>query len=108
MARYLQLAIAGLTSGSIYALVGLGFNVVFAANGILNLAHGEFFMYGSMLAALFLVSFGWPLAPALLATLVIVGALGAVEERFAVRPMRGRRGAFGWILSTLGFAIVMR
>ena len=49
----LQLAIAGLKNGSIYALVALGFTIVFAATGAINFAQGEFFMLGGMLGVFF-------------------------------------------------------
>ena len=48
-ARLANLALAGLTQGSIYAIVACGFNVSYATTGVLNFAHGEFLMLGTML-----------------------------------------------------------
>ncbi len=50
-AELLQFAIAGLKSGSIYALVALGFSLVYGSTGIINFAQGEFVMIGAMVAA---------------------------------------------------------
>ena len=55
-AELLQFAVAGLKNGAIYALVALGFTIVFASTGVINFAQGEFFMLGGMLSVLALRS----------------------------------------------------
>ena len=105
----LNLVVPGLTAGAIYALLAMGYNVIFATTGVLNFAHGEMFMVGTMAGVFFYASLGWPVIPALLATLVVTGALGVLEERFAIRPATKRgHSAMGWVLSSLGVAIVLR
>jgi branched-chain amino acid transport system permease protein len=105
--QYLGLIVAGLTTGAIYALVAMSFNVIFAATGVLNFAQGELFMAGAMLCA-FLYTDREIIAPvALVITVVLVAAIAVLEERLAVRQaMRAGRGAMGWVLATLGFSIV--
>lgn len=100
---------AGLATGAIYALIAYGYNIVFATTGVLNFAHGQIFMVGMMLGAVLYGSLGWPL-PFVLAAVVLAGALlGLVEEWIAIRPLRRRAGgAMGWVLSTLGVAIVVQ
>ncbi len=106
----IETIIIGLTAGAVYALIAMGYNVVFASTGVLNFAHGEFFMAGMMLGAYISVSMGIPLVLALLLT-VIIGVIGAVIlERVAVRGVTDASsglGASGWVLSTLGFGIVI-
>lgn len=109
LADHINLILSGLTQGALYALVAMGFNTTYATTGILNFAQGEFLMLGAMIGVFFAGSLGWPLLPALIATLVIITAIGAIEEFVAVRPaLRLSHGATGWILSTLGVAILIR
>ena len=60
--QWMQFVAAGLTSGAIYALVALGFSIVYNASHAINFAQGEFVMVGGM-AAVSLVGFGLPLWP---------------------------------------------
>jgi branched-chain amino acid transport system permease protein len=107
--RVLSLLVAGLTSGAIYALLAMGYNVIFATTGVLNFAHGELFMLGGMIGVWFFVDQGWPVVLAMIAAVLVAAALGALEERIAVRPATSKgHSAFGWVLSTLGFAIILR
>jgi branched-chain amino acid transport system permease protein len=93
----------------LYSIVAIGFNVTYATTGVLNFAQGETLMLGAVLGAYFATALGWSLLPALVATLLIVGAVGALEELLAVRPAsRLGQGVRGWLLSTLGVAILIR
>lgn len=107
----LETTMIGLTTGAIYALIAMGYNVVFATTGVLNFAHGEFFMGGMMLGAFLFVTVGLPAPVALLLTM-LAGALGGiVEERLAVRGALQKGsglGSSGWVLSTLGFGIIIQ
>lgn len=106
--QILTIAPIGLAIGSVYAMIGLGLNVIFATTGILNVAHGDLFMMGTMVGFAVYVLLGWPLIPALLATVVITAIVAAIVERVAVRPaITSGQGAFGWVLSTLGAAITL-
>ncbi|MFN3215886.1 MAG: branched-chain amino acid ABC transporter permease [Acidimicrobiales bacterium] len=107
--EFLTLAVPGLTAGAIYALLAMGYNVIFATTGVLNFAHGEMFMVGTMAGVLLYGDAGLPLGVALGLTLMIAATLGAAEERLAVRPALARsHTALGWVLSTLGVAIILR
>lgn len=98
--------IAGLKSGSIYALVALGFTIVYAATGAINFAQGEFYMLGGMLGVWF-VSLGLPLPVALLASVLVAAAFGAVFEILAVRPI-GNGDPLRIIMVTIGGSVVIR
>lgn len=109
MVDILNLVVPGLTAGAIYALLAMGYNVIFATTGVLNFAHGEMFMVGTMVGVFFYASLDWPVVPALLVTVLVTGALGVAEERLAIRPATKKgHSAMGWVLSSLGVAIVLR
>ena len=98
---FLQLTFTGLTRGSLYALVALGYTLVYGILELINFAHGDVFMIGGMLAATFALnvfSLGSnppmsSLVPAILVSLSVAmiacGLLNATIERVAYRPLRG-------------------
>lgn len=109
MSLQINVALAGLASGAIYALLAMSFNVIFGTTGVLNFAQGELFMVGTMIGYYLVVTTGLPVPVALLLAVAAGAAFGAVEEIVAVRPSLAKgRGAFGWVLSTLGVAIILR
>ncbi|GAA4728088.1 branched-chain amino acid ABC transporter permease [Nocardioides endophyticus] len=105
----LNVIIAGLTSGAIYGLLAVSYNVIFATTGILNFAQGEFLMIGTVVGAFLVVTHGWAMLPAVVATIALALLVGALSERLAVRPALSKGpNAFGWVLSTLGLSLVLR
>ena len=86
--RLLQLALSGITIGSIYAMVAIGFNIIYNSTGIINFAQGEFVMLGGMLAVFFHRTLGVPLFPAGLLSVAGVACVGVLFERLAIRPLR--------------------
>jgi len=102
----LQFLIAGLKNGSIYALVALGFTIVFAATGAINFAQGEFFMLGGMLGVYF-SGLGLPLPVAAVAAVAATAAIGAAFELLAVRPIAGG-DPLRIIIVTIGGAVMLR
>jgi branched-chain amino acid transport system permease protein len=95
---FVQLTVNGVTLGSVYALVALGFSMVYGILKLLNFAHGDVVMIGAFMGWGILSWLGGPIAPDvavwLLITVMIVGAmiacgfLGLAIERFAYRPLR--------------------
>lgn len=106
MDELLQFLVAGLKNGSIYALVALGFTIVFAATGAINFAQGEFFMLGGMLGVFF-AGLGLPLAVAAVAAVAATAAVGAVFELLAVRPISSG-DPLRIIMVTIGGAVMLR
>ncbi len=107
MTFFASLLITGLMTGAIYALVALGFVLVYKATGVINFAQGEFMMFGAFIAAALLTDRGLPAAVAIPITLVVMAGLGLVTERVVLRPMIGRP-ALGMIMATVGLAFVFR
>jgi branched-chain amino acid transport system permease protein len=86
-ATALQLLFAGVGNGAIYALIALGFNVIFKSTGALNFAQGEWVMLGGMIAAAAIASHAAIWAGCLVAV-VIVAAVGLLSERLIVAPLK--------------------
>src|SRR3954470_4935689 len=95
---FFQLVVNGVTLGSVYALIALGYSMVYGILKLLNFAHGDVYMIGAFIGYGVLTALGGPLDPAipvaLLVTLMMLaamlgsGILGVVIERFAYRPLR--------------------
>jgi branched-chain amino acid transport system permease protein len=105
-AEFLQFLFSGITVGAIYALVGLGFSIIYNASRIINFAQGEFVMIGGM-ATVYLLGVGlsMPLAVGL-AVLITVG-VGLALEKFAVEPARDA-SIVTLIIITIGASIFLR
>jgi branched-chain amino acid transport system permease protein len=106
MPELLQFAFSGLTVGAVYALVALGFTLIYNASGVINFAQGEFVMLGGMLTV-FLGLAGMPLAPAACLAIVVTVGVGLALHRFAVEPARGA-SAVVLIIITIGASIFLR
>ena len=104
-ATVLQYLVAGLTYGTIYAVVGVGFNIIYNTTGIINFAQGEFVMLGGMLAVTLHGLF--PLPVAIVLAVAATMAIGAVVEvtfiRWLVKP-----SVLRMIIITIGASILIR
>ena len=102
---FFQYLIAGLTYGTIYAVVGMGFNIIYNATGIINFAQGEFVMLGGMLAVT--LHEVLPLPAAIAGAVLVTMAVGALIEvtfiRWLVKP-----SVLRMIIITIGVSIVVR
>ena len=106
MAELLQFVFSGLTVGAIYALVALGFTLIYKASDIINFAQGEFVMLGGM-TTVFAAQAGMPLPMAALIAVVLTTAVGLALHRFAVAPARGA-SPVALIMITIGASIFLR
>jgi branched-chain amino acid transport system permease protein len=86
MSLFLNQLINGLHVGSIYALIALGYTMVYGIVKLINFAHGDILMIGAYTAVLALSVVDWPLA--LLAAVVMCVTFGVLIERFAYKPLR--------------------
>jgi branched-chain amino acid transport system permease protein len=106
MAQLLQFISSGLTVGAIYALVGLGFTLIYKASDIINFAQGEFVMLGGM-TTVFVGAAGVPLPLAALIAVAVTTAIGLALHRFAVAPARGASPVV-LIMITIGASVFLR
>src|SRR5712691_9906111 len=104
----LQLVLSGLALGSIYALVALGFALIFATVRVVNFAQGEFVMLGALAGYSAHVGLGMPLPLAILVAGTITLVIALATERLAVYPLRGLRSSVAWVMSTLGVGLMLR
>jgi branched-chain amino acid transport system permease protein len=103
LAQYL---LTGLTVGAVYALVALGFSIIYNASGVINFAQGEFVMIGGM-SAVSLVATGLPLVVAVPLAVAATTLAGLALEKLAVEPARGAP-VVTLIIITIGASIFLR
>jgi len=102
----LQYLLSGITKGSIYAVVAIGFNLIYSATGVLNFAQGEFVMLGGMIAVS-LVQLGLPLSLAVAGAVGAVCAVGCLLELSFFRRLR-HHSVLHMIIITIGLSIVIQ
>jgi branched-chain amino acid transport system permease protein len=105
--QILQCIFAGLTVGSIYAIIALGFTIIYNATDIINLAQGEFVMLGAMVMVTLQTVAGLPLWLALPLGILAGAMVGGLLERLAIRPLRDA-SVLTAIIVTIGASIFMR
>ncbi|WP_157965428.1 branched-chain amino acid ABC transporter permease [Euzebya rosea] len=103
----LQLLLNGIAIGAIYALVALGFVLVFKATSVLNFAHGSFLMIATYLAVTFIDVLELPFAVSLVVIAVVLAATGVILHYGIMRHMVGKP-FFSVVLVTVGLEIVIR
>jgi branched-chain amino acid transport system permease protein len=106
MPEFLQFAFSGLTVGAVYALVALGFTLIYNASDVINFAQGEFVMLGGM-TTVFLALAGVPLPVAACLAIILTVIVGLALYRFAIAPAQGA-GAVALIIITIGTSIFLR
>lgn len=105
-AEFLQFVFSGVTVGAVYALVALGFTLIYSSSDIINFAQGEFVMLGGMITV-FAGLAGVPLPLAALLAIVVTTAVGLVLYRCAIEPARGATPV-AMIMITIGASIFLR
>ncbi len=101
-----QYLLSGLTSGAIYALVALGFALIYNASHVINFAQGEFVMIGGMTAAA-LVEAGLPLPLSVIFSIAAATAVGLLLAKLAIEPARNA-SVVTLIIVTIGASILLR
>ena len=88
MAQFLEQIINGLVLGGIYALIAVGYTMVYGIIQLINFAHGEIFMFGAYIALMLITVFGIPFWIALPLSMILCGILGMLMDLVAYRPLR--------------------
>lgn len=105
--QLLQFLLSGAATGSIYALIGFGFAVIYNSTGIINFAQGEFVMLGGMLVLFFLTVLKLPLAFALILAVAASTVSGIALERLAIHPLK-KATHLELVIITIGASILIR
>lgn len=102
-----QFIVTGLTVGAIYAMVAIGFNIIYNVTEIINLAQGEFVMLGGLMMVFAHVSLGLPLVLAFPVTVGTVTLVGILLDRLAIRPIR-KPSVMTLIIATVAASIIIK
>lgn len=106
MAELLQYLLSGVTVGAVYALVALGFTLIYNASDVVNFAQGEFVMLGGMIS-FFAWQAGIPLPLAAILAIIVTASVGVLLNKLAIEPARGAPVA-SLIIITIGASIFLR
>jgi branched-subunit amino acid ABC-type transport system permease component len=102
---FLQTLIGGITFGAVYALVAMGFSIVYRTMGLVNFAHGSVVMIGAYAASTFYMASRLPFAVAMVVAIVVTGLIGLIIERF-LRPLENKDFTL-MLIGTIGFGAVL-
>lgn len=106
MDAFLQLMVSGLAAGGVYALIALGFVLIYKATSIINFATGEFMMIGAYFFYSFVVMAGMPAIPAFLLVMACAAGLGFAVERAILRHMLGQP-TISIVMVTIGLSSIL-
>ncbi len=84
----LNILVYGAVTSAVYAMLAVGFTLIFGVARVLNLAHGAFYGLGAYAAYVLTARLGWPLLPAAIVAVLFVAAFGVAVERVLIRPLR--------------------
>ncbi|WP_329126367.1 branched-chain amino acid ABC transporter permease [Streptomyces sp. NBC_01465] len=106
MQETLQTLVGGLSLGAVYALVAMGFSLVYRTMGLVNFAHADIAMIGAYAASTFYLTSKLPFAVAMLVAIAVTAAIGLVIER-VLRPLENKDFDL-MLIGTIGFGIVLQ
>jgi branched-chain amino acid transport system permease protein len=105
MQVFLQTLVGGLSFGAVYALVAMGFSIVYRTMGLVNFAHGQVVMVGAYAASTFYMSSRLPFILAIIVAMLVTGAIALVMER-VLRPLENKDFDL-MLIGTIGFGVVL-
>jgi branched-chain amino acid transport system permease protein len=103
---FLQFAIAGITMGSVYSLIALGFVLIYKSSKILNFAQGEFVLVGGYFGLFFITNLGLPVWLGIILLIASSSLMGAAIEKLTIRPLVGQP-ILSVIIMTLGLSLLI-
>jgi len=105
--QLIQYLFTGVTVGSIYAMVAVGFNIIYNVTEIINFAQGEFVMLGGLIMVFFTVTAKLPPPLAFVLTVAAVTGVGALMERFTINPLKNA-SVLTMIIVTIAVSILFK
>ena len=105
---FISYLVNGLSLGSVYAIIALGYTMVYGIAKMLNFAHGDIIMVGAYIALLSMTQAGMPPAAAVLAAVVVCTALGVVIERIAYKPLRNASSSLAVLITAIGVSYLLQ
>ena len=98
----------GLSLGSVYAIIALGYTMVYGIAKMLNFAHGDVIMIGAYISLLSMTNAGIPAFPALIISIVACTVLGIVIERIAYKPLRNASSSLAVLITAIGVSYLLQ
>ena len=106
--KFLNYMISGISLGSVYAIIALGYTMVYGIAKMLNFAHGDVIMVGAYTVFIAMSSAGLPALPAILLGMVVCTCMGVVIERVAYRPLRGAASPLAVLITAIGVSYLLQ
>lgn len=106
MGAYTDLVGPTLATAAIYLLAAISLNIIYAPSGVLNFGQGDLVAFGGLFGATVYSSGDWPLLPTVAVILLLGAGVGVITYYVGARRFMGRGGGFGWLLGTLGVAVI--
>ena len=103
----LQQLVNGITLGGVYALIAVGYTMVYGVIQLINFAHGEIYMLGGFMAYTLVAVLGMPFFPAFILTLLICALLGIILDFVAYRPLR-KAPRLAALITAIGMSIFLQ
>lgn len=103
----IQYIFMGIQRGCIYALVAMGYNIIYNSTGVINFAQGEFVVYGGLMMVTLTMSAGMPVLPAFLLAVVFAMIVGILMERLTINPVKNPSG-LRLIIITIAVSIILK
>lgn len=107
MIEFLQQTINGLSIGSIYALIALGYTMVYGIIKLINFAHGEIFMFGSYMGMIAITVLNLPFYVAFIFSMITTALLGVIIERVAYKPLR-KSSRIAALITAIGVSFLLQ
>ncbi len=106
--RFLSYLISGISLGSVYAIIALGYTMVYGIAKMLNFAHGDVIMVGGFSAFTIISMLGMPPALGVLTAVLVCTALGVVIEKVAYRPLRNASSSLAVLITAIGVSYLLQ
>jgi len=106
MTFFLQMLVTGIVVGSVYALVALGFVLIYKSSNAINFAQGEFLLVGTYICLTLVASYNIPFIAAIFITLIFSALLGFIVEKIVLRPFIGKP-IISMIMATIGLSSIL-
>lgn len=107
MDTFIQQVINGLTLGSVYALIALGYTMVYGIIKLLNFAHGDIFMVGSFISYYLILTYSMNIFVAFVLTMVLTAILGVITDQVAYKPLR-KAPRISALITAIGVSYLLR
>ena len=105
--QFLSYLVNGISLGSIYAVIALGYTMVYGIARMLNFAHGDVIMVGGYVAFVMMTSLGLPALAAICAAVVVCTLLGVAIERVAYKPLR-EAPSLAVLITAIGISLALQ